>query len=83
LPPEELAPSADVPLLEWLEKDSDDEQFTLVQSKKKKKKSSQLLLENSVRTAPMRRSKRTTPSVYRGKGGQESSIPLMKKVGRK
>jgi hypothetical protein len=80
VPLEELAPSTDVPLLEWLEKDSDDKQFTLVQSKEKKKKTSQLLLENSVRTTPIRRSKRTTPSVYRRKGGQEGCAPLIKKL---
>jgi hypothetical protein len=68
--------------LEWLEKDSEDEQFTLVQSKKKKKRSSQLLLGNSVKSAPIR-SKRTTPSVYKGKGGQENSVHVIKKVGRK
>jgi hypothetical protein len=33
-----------------------------------------------VRTTPIRRSKRTTLSVYRGKGGQEGSAPLIKKL---
>jgi hypothetical protein len=79
---EEVVPKDDVPLLEWLENDSDAKHFTLVQSKKKKKNSSQFLLENLVKTSPIRRSKRITSSVYRGTGGQEGSAPLSKKHSR-
>jgi hypothetical protein len=66
---DEVAPKDDIPLLEWLENDSESEQFTVVQSKKKKNLKSQILLENSVKSILIRRSKRTTPSVYRGSGG--------------
>jgi hypothetical protein len=61
----------EVPLLEWIENGSEAEHFTLVQSKKKRNKKSQL--ENSVRDVQVRRSKRTTPSIYRDKGSQKNS----------
>lgn len=64
-----------IPLLEWINEDSEEENFILVQSKKKKRE--QKKLKNSVSKAtgmnstnmPARRSKRTTPSVYRSYGG--------------
>jgi hypothetical protein len=68
---DEMIPKEDVPLLEWLENDSEYEQFTVVQPKKKKNLKSQSLLEDSAKGVPIRRSKRTTPSMYRGRGGQE------------
>jgi hypothetical protein len=61
----------EVPLLEWIKNGSEAEHFTLVQSKKKRNKKSQL--ENSVRDVQVRRSKRTTPSIYRDKGRHENS----------
>jgi hypothetical protein len=65
----------DVPLLEWLDEDSEAESFTIVQSRKKKKKQAQFLLENPVLTLPVRRSQRTAPSIYRSRGGQENLVP--------
>jgi hypothetical protein len=65
----------EVPLLEWVDNDSEAEQFTLVQSRKKKKRNC-AWLENSARELQVRRSKRTTPSLCRDKGGQENSAPL-------
>lgn len=57
----------EIPLLEWVENDSELEHFTIVQSRKKKKKSRKL--ENPTKEVQVRRSKRCTPSVYREKGG--------------
>jgi hypothetical protein len=56
---------ASIPLLEWIDDDSENETFTLVQSKKKKKKQVKFSLEKSVEKPPIRRSLRTIPSVYR------------------
>jgi hypothetical protein len=58
-----------VPLLEWLDDDSKNESFTLVQSKKKKKKQVKFILEHLVGEPPIRRSKRGTPSVYKSVRG--------------
>jgi hypothetical protein len=67
----------EISLLEWVDEDSEAENNTLVLSKKnKKKKQAQLKMESSGVGVPMR-SKRTTPSVYRNKGGQE--IPATSK----
>jgi hypothetical protein len=73
--------SNDVPLLEWLDDDFEGEQFILVQSRKKRKETTRL--ENSAGTIQVRRSRRTTPSVYRcmSGGGQENPVP-MKKIPR-
>jgi hypothetical protein len=66
-----------IPLLEWVDEDSEVENITLVLSKKnKKKKQAQLKLESPGVGVPVR-SKRTTPSVYRNKGGHE--IPAASK----
>jgi hypothetical protein len=65
----------DVPLLEWLDDDSEVELFTIVQSRKKKKKQAQLQLENLVKNEPIRRSQRNVPSICRNRGGQENPIP--------
>jgi hypothetical protein len=62
--------------LEWLDEDSENEQFTLVMSKKKKKRQKKLMLKNPVGHAPIRRSKRVTPSIYRKVGGQENPDPV-------
>jgi hypothetical protein len=59
-------------VLEWLDDDSEAVHITLVQSKKKKRQKTQL--ENMARE-PNIRSKRTTPSIYRNKGGQENNVP--------
>jgi hypothetical protein len=58
-----------VPLLEWLDDDSKNESFTLVQSKKKKKKQVKFILKHPVGEPPIRRSKRSTPSVYKSVRG--------------
>jgi hypothetical protein len=79
---DEMIPKEDVPLLEWLENDSEYEQFTVVQPKKKKNLKSQSLLEDSAKGVPIRRSKRTTPSMYRGRGGQEGSAPMVKQYNK-
>jgi hypothetical protein len=63
----------DIPLLKWVEEDSESEQFTLVQSRKKKKKHTQKLLENPV-SLNLVRSQRIVPSVYRNKGTQENPV---------
>jgi hypothetical protein len=70
--PKEIG-NEEVPLLEWLDDDSENEKCTLVQSKKKKKKQVKLSLEKSVEKPTLRRSQRTAPSVYRRDGSQESS----------
>jgi hypothetical protein len=55
--------------LEWIDEDSEAENFTLVVSKKKKKKKqSPMNVEKPVLVEPVRRSKRTAPSIYRNKG---------------
>jgi hypothetical protein len=51
----------------------------LVQTKKIKNNKSQLLLEDLVKHVPIRRRKRTTLSVYRGRGGKDESTPVVKK----
>ncbi|TVU05124.1 hypothetical protein EJB05_48275, partial [Eragrostis curvula] len=68
-------------LLEWINEDSEEESFTLVQSRKKKKKSNSPVMRISDRPIPLRRSQRSTPSVYRDKGGQENPalVPVTKK----
>jgi hypothetical protein len=65
----------DVPLLEWLDDDSEAGQFILVQSRKKQ-------LENSAGVVNVR-SKRTTPSIYRDRGGGKKIQPSTKNRGRK
>jgi hypothetical protein len=65
-------------LLEWLEENSEAESFTVVQSKKKKKRKSITLLGKSAKDIGVRRSKRTTPLIYRGKGEQKD-LALPKK----
>jgi hypothetical protein len=62
----------DVPLLEWIEEDYESESFTLVQSKKKKKNLLKMKQEKKESKSPLRRSKRTTPSLYRKDGGKEN-----------
>jgi hypothetical protein len=62
----------DVPLLEWIEEDYELESFTLVQSKKKKKNLLKMKQEKKESKSPLRRSKRTTPSLYRKDGGKEN-----------
>jgi hypothetical protein len=71
IPEEEIAVKVEFPMFEWIEEGSESEQFTLVQSKKKKKRK-QTLLENPSKVQPIRRSSRTTPSVYRKIGDQEN-----------
>jgi hypothetical protein len=61
---EEEVPYSEIPLLEWVDSDSQVEHYTLVPSIKKKKKR-QTRLKNLVREFNIRRSKRTTPSIYR------------------
>lgn len=76
-------------LLEWANADSDEENFILVQSKRKKKE--QRKLKNSANSKPIenkstfcaRRSKRTTPSVYRVHEGQENPGPNHLKQNKK
>jgi hypothetical protein len=58
-----------VPLLQWLDNDSEPESFTLVQSKKKKKVS--VGQGDSLISTPLRRSKRIVPSKYRDRGARE------------
>jgi hypothetical protein len=77
--PKEIG-NEEVPLLEWLDDDSENEKCTLVQSKKKKKKQVKLSLEKSVEKPTLRRSQRTAPSVYRRDGSQESSNPCVRQT---
>jgi hypothetical protein len=72
-----------VPLLEWLDDDSENEKFTIVQSRKKKKKQVKLCLECLVEEPPIRKSKRLTRSLYRKVGGQEPPHPGMKSKRKK
>jgi hypothetical protein len=67
----ETSNNCDVPLLEWVDADSEEEKFTLDQSKKKMKKV-RASLGSSEYESPIRRSSRTTPSVYRqiGRAGK-------------
>jgi hypothetical protein len=60
--------------LEWLEEDEEADDFTLVESKKKKKQRAQL--ENLDGGHVLRRSKRSTPSMYRKPGDQGNSGAL-------
>lgn len=70
-----------IPVLDWINEDSEEENFILVQSKKKKREQNKL--KNSVSkepginttNMPARRSKRTTPSIYRSCSGQENPGP--------
>jgi hypothetical protein len=71
--------SKDTPLLQWLDEDSESEQFTLVQSRKKKKRQSITLLSNQGQAETLRRSKITRPSVYRTRGVQENPEPSNKR----
>jgi hypothetical protein len=48
--------------------------------RKRKKIKIQLLLEDSVKSVPIKRSKRTTPSIYRGRGGQDVSAYVVKNI---
>jgi hypothetical protein len=66
----------EIPLLERLDEDSDEEKFILVQSKKKMKKKVRTSLR-SLEKEPYIRSSRTTPLVYRqlGGGGEENHAP--------
>jgi hypothetical protein len=63
---EEFKLVSEIPALEWKDDDPETESSTLAQSKKKKK--SLTLLENSMKAPCIRRSKRSTPSVYRDRG---------------
>jgi hypothetical protein len=72
---EDSKPTDDIPLLEWLDDDSEAESFTLVQSKKKKKKQDHLRLEHLVAHPLIGRSRRSTPSVYRNKGSRNILTP--------
>jgi hypothetical protein len=58
-----------IPLLQWLDDDSESEQFTLVQSRKKKKRQSVVPLPSLGQVESLR-SKRNGPSVYRTRGGK-------------
>jgi hypothetical protein len=60
----------EIPMLEWLDEESEGEQFILLQSKKKKQV--QIQLDHIVKNEPVRRSTRTAPSVYRNKGSGKS-----------
>jgi hypothetical protein len=60
-----------VPLLEWIEEDAESESFTLVQSRKKKKNQVKIKHETQESKNPLRRSKRTTPSLYRNMEGRK------------
>jgi hypothetical protein len=61
-------PNSEIPLLEWIDEDSETEHFTLVMSKKKKrKKQSPMNVEKSVKVEPVRRSKKIAPSLYKNK----------------
>jgi hypothetical protein len=73
---EEVQPD-DVPLLEWLDDDEENEQYTLVQSRKKKKKALRTQVELPVGEIPIRRTSRTTSSLYRR--GQEQQHPTPRK----
>lgn len=70
-----------VPLLEWINEDSEEENFILVQSRKRKKEQRKLKNSLSVNSCrkdniiPTRTSKRTTPSLYRVNVGQENPDP--------
>lgn len=70
-----------IPLLEWVNEDSEEEKFILPQSRKKKREQNKLkksvVIGSSGRqiNAPARRSKRTTPSVYRVNDGKEIPGP--------
>jgi hypothetical protein len=68
----------DVPLLEWLDEDSDEEKFILVQSKKKRKRKVRTSLGSLEKEPYIRRSSRTTPSGYRQIGGGGRKILLQK-----
>jgi hypothetical protein len=68
-------------LLGWKGDDSESEHFTLVHSRKKKRKLS--LLENSAKGNVVRRSRRTTPSVYRNKGQEILNASPIKSLPRK
>jgi hypothetical protein len=70
---------SEIHLLEWVDEDSESKNFTLVLSRKnKKKKQAQQKLENPEVVVPVRRSKRTAPSIYMSKGGQENPVTSKK-----
>jgi hypothetical protein len=69
----------EIPLLDWLDDDSEAENFVLVQYRKKKKKQGICSMENSVSKGHVRRSQRTTPSVYRSVDGLEIPKPNTKR----
>jgi hypothetical protein len=68
----------DVPLLEWLDEDSDEEKFILVQSKKKRKRKVRTSLGSLEKEPYIRRSSRTTPSGHMQLGGGGRKILLQK-----
>jgi hypothetical protein len=72
--------TGEIPMLEWIDEESEGEQFTLVQSRKKKKKQVHIQLESLVKGEPVRRSKRTAPSVYRNKRSQENLEPKKRNI---
>jgi hypothetical protein len=78
--PTSVSKDNEVPLLEWLDEDPDEENFILVQSKKKLKKKVRTSL-GCLEKEPYIRSTRTTPSVYRqvGEGGGGRKILLQKR----
>jgi hypothetical protein len=71
---EEFKLVSEISALEWKDDDPETESFTLVQSKKKK---SLTLLENLMKAPCIRRSKRSTPYVYRDRGGLEASPSMV------
>jgi hypothetical protein len=68
----------DVPLLEWLDEDSDEEKFILVQSKKKRKRKVRTSLGSLEKEPYIRRSSRTTPFGHRQILGGGRKILLQK-----
>jgi hypothetical protein len=70
---EKIDVESEIPLLGWKENDSNQSH---IPSPIKKQEDKHPLLENSIRGPCVRRSKRTSPSVYRDKGGQGSSSSM-------
>jgi hypothetical protein len=75
--PRKISNNSDIPLLEWLDEDCEEEKFALVQSTKKKKKKLRTSLGFTEKEPPIR-SCRTTPSVYRQRRGGGRKILLPK-----
>jgi hypothetical protein len=73
----------EVPLLEWLDDNSERESFTLVQSRKRKKRKIKTPMGNPLGGDHVRRSKRTTPSLYRNVGDKKNPNSLGKKTIRR